>query len=151
MTTGRINQVAVRRAAAESAEANRRRRTTDYDPAEWRDFHRVARRRNDVATLAEPAGVVILLLTLVPQQRYRFTYRTPKHRDATGRCRRRAGNPSVRTYVRMIPGGTAIFHSRSDDPLRDPNLQDCRVLNIATPTCDSYISGRESRPRETDH
>ena len=39
-----------------------------------------------------------------------------------------------------------MFHSRSEFPLRDPNLQDSRVGKVSTPTGDSSIPG-ESSPK----
>ena len=160
MTTGRINQVAVRRASAsgplpretDGTETHHRLRRPS-SVAESGRLRRVARRRNDVATLADTG----LRRDLAPNSPTATaisidlpTADAPRCDGAVSAPRRNAS--AGRLGLRRRTGGTAIFHSRSDDPLRDPNPQDCRVLNVATPTGDFHISGREDRLlAETDH
>jgi len=63
--------------------------------------------------------------------------------------RRQAGRPSSLDVGRPQPEADAahfdtIFHSRSEFPLRDPNLQDGRVGKEITPRCDVSVPGEYS-------
>lgn len=127
MTTGRINQVAVTRAAA----AKRRREVAVGRAA----AHSGARTQARESSHAD-AGTTM---------ERRNAAETGQRASAPDRCATaedydRGGealHPST-SGPRTTVGGrstrrAAIFHSRSEFPFRDPNLQDGRVGKVITP------------------
>ena len=146
MTTGRINQVAVTRAATDdrlgrpleaSFAVHPLQRTPTAERASRGSPGRTTARRRNVATRPKPASVLLLQIAAATAEV--LSRRCASGRRSTGRL----GKPSLRRPPG--DGAAALFHSRSGFPLRDPNLQDGRVGKVTTPTGDSSVPG-ESRP-----
>lgn len=66
------------------------------------------------------------------------------------RSKERPGEPSAHRPLRGM-ATAAMFHSRSEFPLRDPTLQDCQVGKVFTPICDASIPGESRQTRGALH
>lgn len=118
--------------------------TTGDLPVEARDQPanlpvRPMERRRNVATRPEPASVLLLQIVAAAAAAVRvYPAARPSDRRRNDKANR------VVSAVGRRTGAAAIFYSRPEFPLRDPNPQDGRVRNQATPTGDVSVPGESS-------
>ena len=162
MTTGRINQVAVRRVDGKQAS---KCSPTDNAPPKLRPEGAgsgghddgTSQRRADTGPRRDSQSLRHTTAHTAEAVLYSKLTVRRRHLDARGAGvgatlddgRFAANNAAARLTRRRV--GTANFHSRSDDPLRDPNLQDCRVLNLATPDVRLVHFRARDRREMADH